>query len=63
MVPIFILYKSALAFPVYTLLSILSYREGQCLNIYNIPYLCKAVNKFTNVITSSRYSGYLLHTI
>lgn len=58
-----VLYKATLAFPVHTLLSFLSYREGQYLNIYNIPYLCKAVCNFTNVITWVSTAGYVLYTI
>lgn len=62
-VPIFNCYNTFPEFPVYNLLSIISYRKGQYLNIYNGPYLCKAVDKFTNVITSSRYLGYLICNI
>lgn len=63
MVPIFDFYYAFPEFPVYNSPSIISYREGQYLNIYNSHYLCKAVDKFTNVITSSRYLGYLICTI
>lgn len=63
MVPIFGFYNAFPEFPIYNLHSIIPYREGQYLYIYNSHYFCKAVDKFINVITSSRYSGYLIYAV